>query len=264
MPYWIDLDTAVPLGTFVFTGSPAVAEAAGLAGLDFIIVDREHAPSSWDNTIGLVRAAASVRCPVLVRVERLDAVEIGHAVDAGAAGVVIPRLSRMEDVRSAVAAARYAPLGEKGACPAARNAELGLRRRDYASVTDESNKRFLLVGLIEDRRGIDNLDAILSEVPGLDLVLLGRSDLAADLGHVGNIHHPEVLAAVERYTAVAGASGKGGMVIAAGENIAAWLDAGMRLLVQGVDIELLASSFSETVAAHRALLRRRAPGPAFS
>jgi 4-hydroxy-2-oxoheptanedioate aldolase len=262
MSYWIDLDAA-PLGTFVFSGSADVAEAAGLAGLDFIIIDREHAPSSWDNTVGLIRAAASARCPALVRVERLDAVEIGHAVDAAAAGVVIPRISSVEDVRSAVAAARYAPLGDKGACPAARNGRLGLQRRDYSEATDESNRRFLLVGLIEDRRGIDNLNVILSEAPGLDVVLLGRSDLAADLGHVGNIRHPEVLAAVDRYIAVAGASGKGGMVVAAGENPAAWLDAGMRLLVQGIDIELLANSFAETAAAHRALLSRRAAGSAY-
>jgi 4-hydroxy-2-oxoheptanedioate aldolase len=261
MPQWIDLDAGVPLGTFVFPGSADAAEAAGLAGLDFIIIDREHAPASWDNTIGLIRAAAAAGCPALVRVERLDPVEIGHAVDAGAAGVVVPRLASVADVRAAVAAARYAPVGDKGVCPGARNGGLGLRRRDYAGVTEESNRRFLLVGLIEDRRGIDDLDAILAEAPGLDLVLLGRSDLAADLGHVGNIRHPEVLAAVERYVAVAGASGKGAMVVVAGEDPVAWLDAGMRLLVQGIDIEILARGFAEAVAAHRARLQDRARGP---
>jgi 2-keto-3-deoxy-L-rhamnonate aldolase RhmA len=246
------------LGTFIFSGSPSVAEVAGLAGFDFVIIDREHSPSSWDTTVALVRAVAAADCPALVRVTGMDSVEIGHAVDSGAAGVMVPRVSAPHDVQAIVAAARYAPLGQKGACPVSRNAGLGLRRHDYASVTEESNQRFLLVGIIEDRLGIENLDAILAEKPGLDLVLLGRSDLAADLSHVGDIRHREVEAAVARYVAVTAPTAKGGMVVTAGEDAGAWIDAGMRMLVLGIDLEILARAYSEAASAHRTTLERRA------
>lgn len=162
MARWLTLDGKIPLGTFLFSGSPNVVEAIGTAGLDFVIVDREHSPSSWDMTVSLIRAAAAVDCPALVRVTGLDPVEIGHAVDAGAAGVVVPRVTSRADVRAIVEAARYSPLGQKGACPVSRNASFGLRRSAYANVVAESNDRFLLVGLIESRAGIDNLDTILT------------------------------------------------------------------------------------------------------
>ena len=130
MVKWLDLDSRLPLGTFLFSGSPQIAEAIGLAGLDFVIVDREHSPSSWDLTVSLIRAAAAAGCPALVRVTGIDPVEIAHAVDAGAAGVVVPMVSGAADVRTIVRAARYAPVGQKGACPVSRNAGLGLRRGD--------------------------------------------------------------------------------------------------------------------------------------
>jgi 2-keto-3-deoxy-L-rhamnonate aldolase RhmA len=254
MVQYLDLDRKLPLGTFLFSGSPNVAEAACLAGLDFVIVDREHSPSSWDSTVSLIRAAAAADCPALVRVTGIDRVEIGHAVDAGAAGVIVPLVSSREDVKAVVQAARYSPIGQKGACPVSRNAGLGLKRSGYADVVTESNRRFLLIGLIESRAGIDNLHAILTEEPGLDLVLLGRSDLAADLGQVGNIGHPAVQAAVGHYVRATRASKKGGMVVIAGEDIGKWADMGMRLVVQGTDIEAVARFYVDAVAAHRAVL----------
>jgi 2-keto-3-deoxy-L-rhamnonate aldolase RhmA len=262
MPRWLNLSGPVPLGTFLFTGSVDIAEVAGLAGLDFVVIDREHAPSSWGSTIAIIRAAAAGGCSALIRIEHLDEIEIGHAVDAGAAGIVIPRLSGVEHVRAAVEAARYAPVGNKGACPGSRNASLGLRRREYLSVTQESNQHFLLVGLVEDARGVANLEAILAKEPGLDLVLLGRSDLAADLGHPGDIRHPDVIAAIERYKRVAATSGRCGMVVPAGEDSTSWIDAGMRLIVKGIDIEIIAKTFADAALEHRSLLQRRATGAA--
>lgn len=258
MVKWLDLDKTLPLGTFLFSGSQNVAEALGLAGLDFLIVDREHSPSSWDATTALIRAAAAADCPALVRVTGLDRIEIGHAVDAGAAGVIAPLVSSADDVRAIVRAARYSPLGLKGACPVSRNASLGLRRADYANVVAESNEKFLLIGLIESQAGIENLDAILGEEPGLDLVLLGRSDLAADLGHIGDIRHPDVLAAVDRYIRATRAANKGGMVVVAGEDARLWADAGMRLMVQGTDMEAIVRVYAEAITTHRQMLAERA------
>lgn len=255
MTIYLDITSAkAPLGTFLFSGSANVAEAVGLAGLDFVIVDREHSPSSWDSTVALVRAAAAAGCSSLIRVTGIDKVEIAHAVDAGAAGVVVPLVSSVDDVRAIVRAARYSPIGEKGACPVSRNAGLGLRRADYLNVVNESNAKFLLIGLIESRAGIENLDAILSEEPGLDMVLLGRSDLAADLGQIGNIAHPGVQVQIERYVEISASHGKGGMVAVAGENTRTWIDRGMRILVQGTDMEAIARFYADAVSTHRRLI----------
>lgn len=259
MRKWLDLSGRPPLGTFVFSDAEGIVEAIGLCGLDFVIIDREHSPKSWDTTTRLIRAAHAVGCVPLVRVERLDAVEIGHAVDAGAGGVVIPMVRSAADVRETVLAARYSPIGQKGACPASRNAGYGLQRSTYSEVAADANLHFLLVGLIEDRAGIDNLEAIVSEEPGLDCVLLGRSDLAADLGHVGDIDHPDVKVAIERYAGIAGSSGKGGIVVLTGEDERPWLQAGMRLFVRGTDHDVLVRAYREVHSAHVAALQQSDP-----
>lgn len=88
-------------------------------------------------------------------------------------------------------------------------------------------------------------------------MLLGRSDLAADLGHLGNIGHPAVQAAVESYVRITSAAQKGGMVAIAGEDTSKWADAGMRLLVQGTDMEAIARYYTEAVSAHLEMLRLR-------
>lgn len=46
-----------PLGTFVGTGSAAVVECLGCAGLDFAILDNEHSPIEAETTARLVCAA---------------------------------------------------------------------------------------------------------------------------------------------------------------------------------------------------------------
>ena len=57
-----------PLGTFVGTGSAAVVECLGCAGLDFAILDNEHSPIEAETTARLVCAAERRNITPLARV----------------------------------------------------------------------------------------------------------------------------------------------------------------------------------------------------
>ena len=57
-------------GPFMITSDPAFVEAAGYAGYDFVLLDMEHGPGTFENLQNLIRAAnVSGVCPV-VRVPR--------------------------------------------------------------------------------------------------------------------------------------------------------------------------------------------------
>lgn len=96
-------------GPFMITSDPAFVEAAGYAGYDFVLLDMEHGPGTFENLQNLIRAAnvAGV-CPV-VRVPRGTDIWIDQALDVGAGAVMIPQIDTAEQARIAVSAAKFSP-----------------------------------------------------------------------------------------------------------------------------------------------------------
>lgn len=104
------------LGTFVKLSSASAIEALGAAGLDFAILDTEHAPCDQLMLEHLIRAADCVGLPTIVRVSRASEEHILKALDLGASGVQLPGLESADQVREALRFTKYAPMAA-GACP---------------------------------------------------------------------------------------------------------------------------------------------------
>ncbi|NML45706.1 4-hydroxy-2-oxovalerate aldolase [Ramlibacter sp. G-1-2-2] len=196
------------LGSFAFLPSPGLVEVLGRAGLDHVIIDQEHSRKGWDVVENMVRAADAAGIAALVRVAWNDEKEILHVLETGAAGIVLPFVESAADVRRAAAALRYAPEGTRGTCTQTRAAGYGSRKQGFVQYAQACNRQLLLVGQIESRKGLENIEEIVAAQPGLDVVFLGRSDLASDLGKPGQTHDPEVEAATGRIVASARAAGK--------------------------------------------------------
>ena len=101
-------------GPFMITSDPAFVEAAGYAGYDFVLLDMEHGPGTFENLQNLIRAAnVSGVCPV-VRVPRGTDIWIDQALDVGAGAVMIPQIDSADQalgpVRSLFVPIRRAPL----------------------------------------------------------------------------------------------------------------------------------------------------------
>lgn len=186
------------LGAFAFLPSPGMVEVLGRAGLDFIIIDQEHNRKSWEVVEDMVRAAQLTSMAALVRVAWNEDKEILHALETGAAGIVLPFVESADDVRRAASAVRYAPEGTRGTCTQTRAAGYGSRRGGFVDYALQSNREVLLVGQIESLAGLEQIDQIISVDPGLDVVFLGRSDLASQLGKPGQVNDPQVEAASQR------------------------------------------------------------------
>ncbi|MGA2666366.1 MAG: aldolase/citrate lyase family protein, partial [Nitrososphaerales archaeon] len=88
------------LGTGLSIASPQIVDLIGQAGLDYIVIDTEHLGFTPKDTAGIeniVRAAELYDVTSLVRVSENDYMEISHALDAGAQGLVVPHIRTKED-----------------------------------------------------------------------------------------------------------------------------------------------------------------------
>ena len=190
------------LGTWLTILDPIVPELLAGSGFDLFIADGEHGPVATSDLMTMLIATRAAGVPVLYRVGANEPVRIMHALDAGAAGVVVPQIRTVADVERAVAWCRYPPVGLRGVAPR-RASDYGRRSGAYLAAAADLVTCCIQ---IETREALDALDAILA-VPGLDTILVGPNDLAAALGHTGQLDHPEVEAAISHVVARARAHG---------------------------------------------------------
>ncbi len=215
--------------SWLFLGSPVTTEILSAAGFDLLLLDREHAPGGLDTLYHQLRAAD---VPVVVRLDSPDPSQIKLALDAGAQGVAISNLSSGDQARALIAATRYVPDGTRGIQRLSRAARYGT---DWAAYRATTGAAPLTIAVIETIAGLENLDDILC-VEGLDVIFIGAVDLAAGLGHLNEMNHPEVKAAIARIETSTIAAGKtlGGLANAP-QDAAAKTARGYQLLSFGSD-----------------------------
>lgn len=215
--------------SWLFLGSPVTTEILSTAGFDLLLLDREHAPGGLDTLYHQLRAAS---IPIVVRLDTPDPSQIKLALDAGAQGIAISNLSTGDQARALIAATRYVPAGTRGIQRLSRAASYGTDWETYRATTGAAP---LTMAVIETVAGLDNLDDILS-VDALDVIFIGAVDLAAGLGHLKDMTHPEVKDAVTRIETRTRAAGKilGGLANAP-EDAAAKKALGYQLLSFGSD-----------------------------
>jgi 2-keto-3-deoxy-L-rhamnonate aldolase RhmA len=241
-------------GTWIFSSDPAMTEIAASAGFEFVIVDREHTALSWSDITGHARAAAACGASLLVRIAEPSATEVMHALDLGAAGVVIPHFGLdAEATLSAARAMRYAPEGDRGTCTGVRINQYGLG--DFAEVARRSNEEAVIVALVEDPDVLPRLPAILDEI-AVDAVFPGLADLSAALGLAGQFGHPTVIEAVDSLMASAMARGiPVGAYVANPSQMSKWLGGAASFFVYSIDYKIVAEGYRTARAAFRDAVR---------
>lgn len=173
------LDQGLPAGgLFLSLPCPGIIEIAAVAGLDFVLIDLEHTLIGGRELEELIAAADRAAVSALVRVAEARSERILPVLDAGAAGVVVSRVSSVDDAREAIRRARYAPLGQRG-LNAGRLGRFG--DCDLAALPEKLNRETLVIALIEDQEGLAAAEAIAS-LPGLDGLLLGAADYSQSVG----------------------------------------------------------------------------------
>jgi 2-keto-3-deoxy-L-rhamnonate aldolase RhmA len=190
------------LGSWLTFTDAAVAEVMAGTGFEFFIVDGEHAPVGSAELLSVLIATRASGVPLLARVGANEPIRIMNALDLGASGVVVPQIRTVDDVKRAVDWCRYPPVGLRGIAPR-RASEYGRRTQEYVA---GANALVTCCIQVETADALRDLELLLA-VPGVDCVLIGPNDLAASLGHRGDLGHQEVEAAIMRTLAVGQGAG---------------------------------------------------------
>jgi 2-keto-3-deoxy-L-rhamnonate aldolase RhmA len=178
-----------PVGTWIMSASPLVAEAMGHAGFDWAVIDMEHAPLDLMAVVHQLQAVAASKMAPVVRVPWNDTVMVKRVLDAGAASVLFPFVQNAAEARAAVAATRYPPEGVRGMAGMSRASRYGTVPDFYAA----ANKTVTVVVQLETAQAVAALEQI-AAVPGVDALFVGPADLSGSLGLPGQMAHPQVLA----------------------------------------------------------------------
>jgi 4-hydroxy-2-oxoheptanedioate aldolase len=174
--------------------SPLVVEMIGYAGYDFVILDMEHVGVNPETLENMIRASECAGITPLVRVPSTAADCLMRVLDCGAQGVVVPHVRNRAEAQQAVVAARYFPLGQRGITGGRTT---GFGAIDLATYMERANREIMVVAMIEDRDGVDNIEEIVT-VPGIDMVLEGAIDLSQSLGKPAQAQDSEVQQAIRR------------------------------------------------------------------
>jgi 4-hydroxy-2-oxoheptanedioate aldolase len=235
------------LGTFVGTASPVTAEVCAAAGFDWLLLDLEHGAGGEEQVRATVPVAAAYRVPTVVRVESEARIRVGRVLDAGAAGVMLPRLETAEEVRAAVAHLYYPPRGDRGVATYNRACRFGLD----PSALERANEEVLGIVQIESGRAVVNAEEIAS-VDGVDVLFVGPRDLSHDLGVPGEVNAPVFLEALDQVRLAARKHGKAcGLLVPDGSAAADKVADGWTFITIGSDSTLLAAAATAQIARAR-------------
>ena len=183
---------------------PAVMQLLANAGFDFVIIDCEHGPFGPESVADLSRAAVACGVTPIVRVPACDYIPIAQALDAGAQGVMVPRIMGVDDAADAAAIATYPPAGRRGS--AMGRGHTGFRGGDVSALMAAMNGERLVVIQIETVPSLEACEQI-AALDGVDVLFVGPNDLSIALGVPGQLTHPLVEGAIERVAAACSAAG---------------------------------------------------------
>ena len=194
----------------------------GPAGIDGVWLEAEHGAVDFADIGGLTRACDLWGMTSIVRVNQNEQAIIYRAFDRGVQGVVVPHVNTREEAENVVAGGKFAPIGRRG---------LYISRQGYgvADYLQVANDHTFLMVLIEDIVAVENLDAIL-EVDHIDVFFVAPSDLAASMGLIGQVGHPDVQRTVDETLARIQQRGRVAGTLTNNENVAKYAADGVRFL----------------------------------
>lgn len=246
-------------GCWLTLGSPAVAETIAHCGFDWLVVDMEHAPNDVGNLVAQLQAIDAARANgagsrAAVRVAANDPVLVKRAMDSGAQTIVFPNVDTEEDARNAIASMHFPCEGNGGTRGVAGLVRAGTYGQNPRYV-GSANAQSCAILQIESATAVRNVEAI-AAVPGADCLFIGTADLAASLGHLGDMNHAAVLDAVATVIRACRAAGKAvGIFSNSVEEAASYRRQGVQFIALHSDVAWLARGARQALAQFEAASR---------
>lgn len=233
---------------------PAVTQMLSNAGFDFIIIDNEHGAFNIETIAELSRASRHVNVTPIVRVPESTYTYIAQSLDAGAQGIMIPRITKPKDVQDVVEMMKYPPIGRRGCVVARGHTEF--KSGPLLETFERANAESMLVVQIETAEAVDNIEEILS-VRGVDVAFIGPTDLSMALGIPGEMDNPKLHAAIFE---IIGHSCRLGIHPAIQMNILAhalfWAERGMKMVSFNSEVGMLTRAATDATSSIREAFTR--------
>jgi 2-keto-3-deoxy-L-rhamnonate aldolase RhmA len=219
-------------------GGVELAPLMRAAGFDWLFIDLEHGKLSVETACDLATASLAAGIAPIVRIPAGQFWLGARLLDGGALGIVVPHVDTAEAARAIVDAFRFPPLGHRSM--SGNYPHFGFAGVPTATAAAALDAATFLVAMIETPQAVENADGI-AAVPGLDALLVGCSDLSAEMGIPGQVGHDGIAGALERIVAACRKHGKtpgfGGAY--AEPLLRRYTGLGMRLVLSGNDASIL-------------------------
>lgn len=230
-------------GVFVGLGSPLATEVVAGSGVDWVLIDQEHGGGSEEQLGATIVAAGAYGVGALVRVESQERIRIGRALDAGAAGVMIPRIGSTAEAIEAVRHMSYPPAGDRGVATYNRAANWG---KDLSVL--ETGRDAACIIQIETLTALIDVERI-AQVEGVDVLFIGPLDLSFALSVPRDFSHPvfvdachTVLAAGKKHNTACG------ILAPDAASARRFKDMGFTFIALGSDSTLLSKIVSQEIS----------------
>ena len=212
------------IGTTASLTSPAGFLAD--AGFDFLLFDTQHSAVGIKELEHQLQAMKGKKGIPIIRVGDNYQDQICYALDIGAKGIIVPMVNSKEEAVHMIRCCKYPPEGIRSA--AGIRGEWG-EFENFDEYMSAVNEDLLIIPMVETLKALDNLEEILS-VPGIDVLLVGPSDLSIVLGIALDYLNPKYQETLDK---IADACEKAGVVpgmyfIPGGQDPSEFVESGFR------------------------------------
>lgn len=182
-------------GTWLTLPDPVAARLLASSGFDWITVELEHTPTTFETAALSYAMIAAANCVPLARVPFNTSENIKRVLDTGAWGVIVPMVNSRTEAEAAVAAARFPPLGRRSVGGQLNAANFDT---DQGTYRRQANDEILVIVMIEHVDAVANAEAIIT-TPGIDAIFIGPNDLSNSMGQhpAFESEHPQFNEAVQ-------------------------------------------------------------------
>jgi 4-hydroxy-2-oxoheptanedioate aldolase len=235
-------DGGIVYGTMLgMSRNPRWAGVLAGTGLDYAIIDTEHAPFGRGEVADMSWALSKSGIVPIVRVPIPSSHYVTMALDGGAQGVLAPYCENVSQVREVVGAARWRPL--KGIL-LEMAMEIGeLPSEDSKQYLERMNQNNIVIIGIESMPALMNLEDMLS-VDGIDVIFIGPNDLSISMGIPGQYTSPEFETAVKRVISICDSRGIAVAIhLFDTELTEKWIKEGVRFVLHTMDTQVMREGF---------------------
>ena len=217
---------------------PDDIDAVGPVGFDGIWLEGEHGSTEASELGNLTRACDLWGMTSVARINLNEQGLIYRTLDRGAQAIVVPHVNNAAEAQNVVDGGKFTPLGKRGMFTSRQG-------YDVDNYLQKANEETMLIVLIEDIVAWENLDEIIA-VDGIDVFFVAPSDFAASMGHMGDLNHPDVVEKITDALTRIVAAGKHAGALATNENVAAYVELGVRFFMTGAG-PWIANGFNQFV-----------------